>query len=75
LNTNNSGSNKVMQAIVASVLIAAMMFSIIYTIQPAHAVTKFENCLTRQANHLHALPYSSVVFCFNSQFKTVPNIH
>jgi len=69
-----NNKNNIQLAIVASVLIVATIGSI-YTIQPAHAVTKFENCLTRQANHLHALPYSSVVFCFNSQFKTMPNIH
>ena len=69
-----NNKNNIQLAIVASVLIVATIGSI-YTIQPAHAVTKFENCLTRQANHLHTLPYSSVVFCFNSQFKTVPNIH
>jgi hypothetical protein len=69
-----NNKNNIQLAIVASVLIVATIGSI-YTIQPAHAVTKFENCLTRQANHLHALPYSSVVFCFNMEFKTMPNIH
>jgi hypothetical protein len=70
----NTSKNNIQLAIVASVLIVATIGSI-YTIQPAHAVTKFENCLTRQANHYHILSYQSVVFCFNSQFKTMPNIH
>ena len=70
----NIRKNNIQLAIVATLLVAATIGSI-YQAHAAFAVTKFENCLTRQANHLHSLSYSSVVFCFNTQFKTVPHIH
>lgn len=56
--------------IIAFLVVYIAVFAL--AMQQVHAVTRFENCLTRSANEHQALTFAQVKACFAEQFKDAP---